>query len=280
MRGSRKLKLNSAQLILDYKYFLFSNSRGQSLVGVLISVAIVGVIVTTMASMFESQNREMRAIKEKLAAADLTRIVTQTLANPSVCSSVFASTNLITPGSIPFDASSVTYPHVIPIKSIPSAGVESGGQASALSSTLVLSPQSGSPSGLQLVFTNATTAALQVNFDQSKLVHAIQNLSLPVITTVSGGLTSVGACVPPQLRTWSKGINNSIPLPGVEGPAISCPAGMMVSSCTTLQTPNGNLVCSTRISTSGDSCMPGACTDPGFAGGQVWTTHITCIGMQ
>lgn len=273
-------KKRDPQLSSAHKYFLFVNSRGQSLISVLISVAIMGILITIMTAMFESQNREMRAMREKLSSADLTRVLTQTLANPSVCSSLFASTNLVTPGSIPFDASSVSYPYVIPIKSIPAAGVVSGGQASALSSTLVLSPQSGNPSGLQLVFTNATTAAFQVNFDQSKLVRAIQNLSFPVVTTVSGGMTSVGACVLPQLRTWSAGINNSIPVPGVEGPAISCPAGMIVSSCTTLQTPNGDRVCSAQASASGNSCLPGACTDPGFAGGQVWTTHVTCIGMQ
>jgi len=53
-----------------------SNQRGQSLVQILLSVGIMGIVLLAMASSQVMQHRENKALMEKLASVDLTRVIT------------------------------------------------------------------------------------------------------------------------------------------------------------------------------------------------------------
>jgi HAMP domain-containing protein len=172
---------------------VLKNERGQALVQVIVASGIMGILVLAMASMFSVQAKESRALVEKLAAADLYRSMNALLGNPSVCASQIATANLAGSGSLTFDTTSVTpdHPHVIELQRIKnSVGgpdlISLGSTASSMSNTLSIS----STSGIQLSITSATTANFLINFDQTKLVRGIHNLTLPVTIQTSGPATS------------------------------------------------------------------------------------------
>lgn len=155
------------------------NEAGQSLVMVLVSVAIVAIMSLVMASLFSTQARESRGLMEKLGVADLSRIITTTLASSDACKALFAPSNLVA-FSMPFDASaaSPSAPVTFAINQVPSAAagvaIASAGQKfSPDTPSLVLLPASPGSPGLQIQVTSPLTANLIVSFDQSKLVRAI-----------------------------------------------------------------------------------------------------------
>jgi heme/copper-type cytochrome/quinol oxidase subunit 3 len=64
----------------------FQSQHGQSLVSVLISVAIMGIVMMAFVSMMMSQQREITKVNQKMASLDIQRVLTAALANSSnVC---------------------------------------------------------------------------------------------------------------------------------------------------------------------------------------------------
>ncbi len=166
---------------------VLKNSRGQSLVQVLVSVGIMGILIAAMASMQENQTRENRALSEKLAANDLVRAATSTLSG-TACNLLFTAPGNVIGGNLTIPSTvSPNNPFVINLQSIPTSlgppitTIATIGQPpSPLSNTLIVLPAAG----IQLSVTDVSTANLLVNFDQTKLVRTIHNLSFPLNLSV------------------------------------------------------------------------------------------------
>ena len=62
----------------------FKSCAGQSLVGALVGIGLLGVMAAVMASLFESQNKEIRSLSEKLAIVDVQKMLTVSLSDGSV----------------------------------------------------------------------------------------------------------------------------------------------------------------------------------------------------
>ncbi|MGE3759095.1 MAG: type II secretion system protein J, partial [Pseudobdellovibrionaceae bacterium] len=69
---------------------IFGNNRGISLIEVMITVLILGVIGAAMSSMLTSMSKENRGLSEKLASLDLVSQVSLILARNSLCNSMLA----------------------------------------------------------------------------------------------------------------------------------------------------------------------------------------------
>lgn len=181
------------------------NERGQSLVQVLISVAIMGVIMTAMTAMQASQSNESRALTEKLSALELTRATTSSVAT-AACNLLFDPANLVNPAANSFNPTTVTpaAPHVIHIKRIPAPGITTlsiataGSPASPLSNSLNILPPTPPNSGLKVEVTGPNTANLVVTFDQNTLVRAVKNLNFPLhiqTSVISGSNHKIDGCL-------------------------------------------------------------------------------------
>jgi type II secretory pathway pseudopilin PulG len=172
--------------------------KGQSLVQLLVTIGIMGVVMAALASMNSNMSRENRALGEQMASFDLARIVSTTLALPAGCDSLITKPNNLSAGStFTFTDAPATYPFIINLNSVPqSATIDivslAKPQASPLSSSLQIKPVGG----IQIVLTSATTGSLQIHFDQNRLVRAIHDLEFPIAisTTPSGGNKTVGGC--------------------------------------------------------------------------------------
>lgn len=83
------------------------NQRGFGLVQVLITVAIMGIVMTAVATMMTTQMQETRAMTEKLAALDLQKNLSANMANSDVC-----TFNILKMPSLNFDSSSSNIPDI------------------------------------------------------------------------------------------------------------------------------------------------------------------------
>lgn len=165
------------------------SEKGLALIQILISIGIVSILSLAIASVVEGLSKENRALAEKMASIDLTRVLSSALANTSTCSSIFASTTL-PPSAMPFNITHVSEadPYIIPIQTIPNV-VTAGTAASPLSNSLVILPNEESRVGIRLSITNMNppTARLEVNFDQGRLLRPIRNLNFPGILLATQG---------------------------------------------------------------------------------------------
>ena len=62
-----------------------NNKKGISIVEVLVSSAIAAIVALAMSSMIVNQNKEMKAMTEKMAALDVERILITSLTNGTLC---------------------------------------------------------------------------------------------------------------------------------------------------------------------------------------------------
>jgi hypothetical protein len=252
------------------------NQNGQSLIQLLVSIGIMGIMTMAFVTMTTSQNREGRALAEKLAANDPARVITLTLGQASNCNLLFTTANNVVTGStLTFDPATVTYPFPINLASVPQAGsvnVISLAQplASDLSNTLKIQANNG----ITVQVTSATSAKLLINFDQTDLVRPIRNLAFPIsiVTIPSGSNQKItgcqsaggGSCPAGQLMT---GINPNgspqctTPVTGIGGG--SCPAGQLMIGVNS----NGSPQCTTQGSQAGAPCSAGGSNGTTLANG-------------
>src|ERR1035437_381132 len=174
------------------------NQDGQSLIQTLIGIGIMGIMMMAFASMTTSQARDNRGLTEKLAATDLTRVISLTLSQASTCNLLFTTaSNVVTGSSLTFDPSTVTYPFLINLNSIPQASsVNVISLAQPLASDLSNTLRVQANTGIQVQVTSATTAKLLINFDQTNLVRPIHNLAFPIsiVTIPSGSNQQINGC--------------------------------------------------------------------------------------
>lgn len=163
-----------------------SGQTGQSLVSVMVGMAVMGIAMMGFMSMMSSQQKETKALREKLASLELARLITVALANTSSCNAIINPSNAT--GSMTVDTTQATPPAIL-FTNLP--GVWTGGAVSPLSSSLAIANN-----GIQLRVTSQTTGNLLINFDSTKLVRPLKNLSFPVTLQSSGATnaTTITGC--------------------------------------------------------------------------------------
>jgi Tfp pilus assembly protein PilV len=226
------------------------NSKGQSLVQVMVAAAIMGIIMMAMVSTQTMQSRENRSLSEKLAILDFQRLLTSSLADPAVCT--FLLTNA---GPVRFSAAQVQ-PNSSP------APIDLGNQllAGAVASAPAIARVNEAPSPLSLnvvvqsiQLTNikceapcANPAAsdqfvgtVQVNFVPNRLVRALAPASSRVLlqTQNVGGNKEVQSCLvaasaggsgmilPGSVCGWANSHYGIYTTCDGHNPQVSCPAG-------------------------------------------------------
>lgn len=221
--------------------YLVSNKKGVSVVEAMVAVAIMGIAMMGMTSMLISQQKETKALAEKLAAHDVSRFITNHLYDPAKCLELVGTANLVTPSQAVFNSTSLssTSPHSIVLRELPKTGIGSGLEASPLSSTLILNTAAASRPGLRLIITSPTTASLEVNFNQNRLVRSIKDLTFHGLNiSLSGSPTasSIASCAfMPKYEVDS--IVVASPTVAVMDdplftPAIAqCPPGYVITGC-------------------------------------------------
>lgn len=181
-----QLQLSNAHRIRKQVPLCSRSQQGQSLIQVMVGAGIMGVLMMAFASMITTQQRETRALTEKLAALNLKSLLSSVLADGSVC--VYELNN---PTQLTFDSSSAT---TIAAASIDvsqihaSAGVTAvlvaqvNTQATSDSNTLWINPAASH--GIQLTDFQGSgtnyTANWTINFDSSRLVRPLKPIKIPV----------------------------------------------------------------------------------------------------
>lgn len=184
----------------------FKSQQGQSLIQVIISLGILGIVMTGFMSAIFYQNQETRAVSEVLAAMDLQKVLIATFADGSVCKHI-----LNTPSPRTFDSTAIktNKPQVINVNQIPvsvSAGAPNvaqvGAYASAYSNSLrinsirleIVSGAGGSYLGNWIV-----------DFDRSKTVRQVRPVSISTLLDVDSSVPAAAKIKDCQGRGDSDG---------------------------------------------------------------------------
>lgn len=105
--GLQLLESFSGHSMKSKKIDLVSHSllsqKGQSIIQVLVGVAMMGILMSAFASMMYAQNREARAMKEILASLDLQKTLSSSLVSGQVCQYV-----LTNPTALTFDSQTIS----------------------------------------------------------------------------------------------------------------------------------------------------------------------------
>lgn len=230
--------------------------RGQSIIEVLITMGIMGVVILGVVSMQTNQNRENRALTEKLAALDFQSLMIRTLSNGAVCAykiSTVASPTfdaaLIKPDSSP---PPIDLGSSLPSDASPSAPAiaQVGTTVSSISNSLQVKSIQIANIKCPAPCPDPTTSThfvgdLQVSFNEGKLVRALRPATSKILIQASG---------PGSIKTIS-----ACQAGGGSTSATDCPEGSVVIGTS----PDGKSVCS--IPVTSDEIPPG--TPCGFSTG-------------
>ena len=210
------------------------NQRGQGIAQILVGVAISGIVMSSMIAFQVSQANQIRALNEKLTVVDLQRSISGFLADPVSCSSLFNPSNLVGVGAVKISGSPTAQnPLQVNLNSI-SSFASAGAQVLGSSNSVYILPNTSLKSyGIQLQVTgsNPNTALVNIDFDQSKLAHAIHNLSFPITYYTTGTtVTSCGTSVTPSTMcatlggTWNASKSPQCSLSGGGGGGVPAPS--------------------------------------------------------
>ncbi len=164
---------------------------GQSIVQVLVFFGILSILIVGLATILVNQQRESRALAEKLASLDLEKLLTASLADGSVCAYVLNNPTVLT-----FNANALPQTIVLPSSTLytsivagPTPGpvaAQAGKPASPLSSTLIVNSIS-----LQINsgFNGRYDGSWLINFDNTNnLIRPIQPVSIPNLLIVDDSI--------------------------------------------------------------------------------------------
>jgi hypothetical protein len=157
-----------------------------------------------MLSIQISQQKENKALTEKVAAIDFQRVIRQIISNVNTCNELLKPGN-ITGGEskLAFNQSLPTPDQPYPLKLIKVAEISAGGQVSAWTSNLTVLANNGTQNGFQIEVSsvnlgnNTAEGNLRVKFDNARLVRAIPDLKIPismVINPVSATNVKITTC--------------------------------------------------------------------------------------
>lgn len=170
---------------------LRSQQAGMSLIELMVSLGVMGIMTMGMLSFFAMQNREYRSLQESLAKLDLESSLIKSFASSGICTFVLADPSQSATGSAPnrskdaIDASSDTTVGATEIflKKIPTSAsitaeslVTAGGTASVNSPSLKV--KSLKFINFRLVGVDQLTADFRVDFDPASSVLALAPIIL------------------------------------------------------------------------------------------------------
>lgn len=167
-------------------------ARGETLVSLVIGMGIMLIAMSAFTSMINTQQVETKALTEKLASLEFTRLVTSELSSISKCSALLAETNIKGgTSSLTFDATKVTSknPRYLQLNQI--VGIKPKENVSPLSKSLIIRTN-----GILLKVTSKTKAELVIYFDQAKLVRPLKYLSFALNLQSKGPInnTTITGC--------------------------------------------------------------------------------------
>lgn len=181
---------------------VWHNQSGQSLIQALASVAIMGVVMAAFATVMSSQQQEVQALTQKMAAMDLEKLLIQSLSDGNVCKYITNNPSVLT-----FDANAVspTSPQVItptlPIYASVQTGppmvlgpvvAQPGEKASALTSSLVIR-------SIKLEISNGAGSSYLgnwvVDFEPAGLIRAVQPVKVSTRLTVDASIPSAAKII-------------------------------------------------------------------------------------
>lgn len=157
------------------------SSKGNTLIQVLVALAISLIIIVGIFSVIDSMRKETRSLEEKIAALNLESTLIRTLHNLNICSNI-----LTTPSPWEFDSTRIgsSSPPILNLTSLPSTSnpsspflIEVGVNSSAFVQNLIVTSiqlQNVSGSG------NSYTGQIVVSFDDSRLVRSIKPLAFQI----------------------------------------------------------------------------------------------------
>lgn len=177
--------------------------RGFSIVEVLVTVGIMGIMMAGMMTIQSSQNRDVKGLNEQLGKSELDRMLISTFADGSVCNFLFSNPADVglSPADAKFDPSTLPNTNAFLLDNIPARAVagttpvvKSGVASATTTSSLIVKTISidvTGPAG-----PNNYQANLVVAFEPANLVRALIPLTYPMIlqTTGVGADTTVTGC--------------------------------------------------------------------------------------
>lgn len=181
--------------------------RGYSLLGTLVSVAIMGIVVLGMVSTFQYQNREVKALNEKMSALSLEKALIAALANGSVCNFQLTNAGPWITSTVPvtFDANNLTgaAPPVISLQKILASATSDAPAIAEVNTLASLNSNSAFIKAIQIMgITGPSTgnvfkAFLQVVFDSDKMIRSIQPISIQqtIFTSGMGNIKTITGCL-------------------------------------------------------------------------------------
>jgi len=172
------------------KTMLFLNHRGQSLIQVLISLGLMGILASALMTMMSIQMKETRALTQKVASLDLEKLLIASLANGKVCKYVLNFNGVGSAAPLTFDASpgglpqTITLPQDRPLYAAVNEGIPIGTWPIAAKTGELGSPSSTSLKirSIQLRVNSGSNGRYLgdwvVNWDENSLVRSILPLSV------------------------------------------------------------------------------------------------------
>ncbi|MGZ3773286.1 MAG: type IV pilus modification PilV family protein [Pseudobdellovibrionaceae bacterium] len=157
---------------------------GQSLVEVLVGAGIMSIVIMGLMSMLTSQQKETKALTEKLASLDLEKLLIASLADGTICTAEL--TNSATNPSAPYSIDTTNAAAAINLTSLHSSAaagapvlVSNGTTASALSSSLVVSGITVS-NFINTGVPDRYLANIQVKYKPGQLVRPLKPIVIKV----------------------------------------------------------------------------------------------------
>lgn len=163
------------------------NSKGQGLIHVLVAISILGITMMSFLDFQTTQQRELKALSEKMGALSLKNVLLNVLSNQSVCTFELLNSTTQT-----FDMSSAAAiaSATIPINQIHLKNNSTSPVVVEVSSVKPAVPDSKSLFVNSIKLTNFVgsagnfTAEWLISFDSSKLVRGLKPISIPTAVKV------------------------------------------------------------------------------------------------
>ncbi len=177
------------------------NNQGQSLIQLLVSIVISIILLFVLVTLNVNQQRETKALTQKLGAMDLEKLLVSSLADGKVCAYVlnhpgvtFDSTNLpqtITLAGSPGQPAAL-YTNILPGPTPGPVAVQVGTTASPLSNSLVVK-------SIQLQITSGSNGRYSsrwiINFDTAKEIRPLRPVSISNVLIVDDQTSPTAATI-------------------------------------------------------------------------------------
>lgn len=200
-------------IILNHCIRALKSAKGQTLIQVLVTVGIMGIIMAGMMTLQSSQAKESRAAAERIAKLDAARVLNMYFADPGlgICTYEFVTLRTLTFDDTHLPATATASVSINSIHSGTSTTssdlIAVGKAVSPISNSLVV--QSISVGNITGAYPNYS-GSLIISFNSNLLVRGLANLTLPIKIVASGAtnIKTIQSCasVGPSLGTCQSGL--------------------------------------------------------------------------